>query len=161
MLPVSAGALDAIAVSKVSKPMCERQATCPAKFIDVMDVMMFIRFVAGHAGDDHRALTGIFAEARILRDDGAFVPHELAQLEETFDWFNRELPCPPFASERWPREAASWFKDGAQTAIARMWTIVHLLDEHDVPTRVLRSKSPGKVLYEDDWQVVVLEWKHL
>jgi len=123
--------------------------------------MMFIRFVVGCAGDDHRALTGIFTEARILRDDGAFVPHELAQLEETFDWFNRELPCPPFASERWPREAASWFKDGAQTAIARMWTIVHLLEEHDVPTRVLRSKSPGKVLYEDDWQVVVLEWKHL
>jgi hypothetical protein len=42
-----------------------------------------------------------------------------------------------------------------------MWEIAHLLKEHGVPVRLLRSENPGKVLYEDDYQIVVEEWKHL
>ena len=45
--------------------------------------------------------------------------------------------------------------------IRRMWEIAQLLKEHDVPVRMLRSASPGKVLYEDSFQVVVEEWKHI
>jgi hypothetical protein len=42
-----------------------------------------------------------------------------------------------------------------------MWEIAHLLKEHDIPVRMLRSASPGKVLYEDFYQIVVEEWKHI
>jgi hypothetical protein len=42
-----------------------------------------------------------------------------------------------------------------------MWEIAHLLKEHGVPVRMLRSENPGKVLYEDSYQIVVEEWKHL
>ena len=38
---------------------------------------------------------------------------------------------------------------------------LHLLKEHGVPVRMLRSENPGKVLYEDSYQIVVEEWKHL
>ena len=39
--------------------------------------------------------------------------------------------------------------------------IVALLKEHGVAVRLLRSKNPGKIVYEDDFQIVVREWKRL
>lgn len=39
-----------------------------------------------------------------------------------------------------------------------MWEIVTLLKECGVPVRLLRSANPGKVVYEDDYQIVVEEW---
>lgn len=37
---------------------------------------MFIRFVVGAEGEHHRLLTGIFTEARILRDENKLEPYE-------------------------------------------------------------------------------------
>jgi len=42
-----------------------------------------------------------------------------------------------------------------------MWEIVTLLQEHGIAVRVLRSRNPGKILYDDEYQIVVKEWKHL
>jgi hypothetical protein len=33
--------------------------------------------------------------------------------------------------------------------------------EHEVEVRLLRSSNPGRVVYEDDVQVVVEEWNRL
>jgi len=56
----------------------------------------------------------------------------------------------------------SWFKDDAKKLpIRKMWEIVTLLKEHGIAVRVLRSRKPGKILYEDDYQIVVKEWKRL
>ena len=122
---------------------------------------MFLRFVVGSDGEDHRQLTGLFAEARLLRDRGALTTYEAELLQSTYDWFNEHLPRPPFRSAGWSREAVSWFKDSALTPIHQMRTLAALLESHDMPVRVLRSKHPGKVLYEDEYQVVVQEWKQL
>lgn len=122
---------------------------------------MFIRFVVGTDEEHDRHLTGLITEARLLRDRGGLDPHEISWLEETYAWFNSNLPCPPFSPSNWPKDAVSWFRDDAGEPIRRMWEIAHLLNEHDVPVRMLRSASPGKVLYEDSYQIVVEEWKHL
>ena len=42
-----------------------------------------------------------------------------------------------------------------------MWQIPSLLKQHGVPVRMLRSANPGKVLYEDSFQIVVEEWKEI
>lgn len=120
---------------------------------------MFIRFVVGGEADDHRWLTGIISEARLLRDREGLEAHEAAVLEAAYEWLNRYLPCPPFSTSGWSREAVTWFRDDAEDSIGKMWEIVALLKEHGIPVRMLRSKSPGKVLYEDKYQVVVEEWK--
>ena len=121
---------------------------------------MFIRFVVGHDGDDHRQLTGIFTEARLLRDDGVLSAAEAAFLEETYAWFNQHVPVPPFSSSNWPRDAVAWFKDDA-ACLGQIWHLVALLREHGRSVRLLRSRNPGKMLYEDGYQVVVLEWRQL
>lgn len=119
---------------------------------------MFLRFVVGIDKDHHQSLTGIIQEAAALNDAGRLESYEEQVLSQSFAWFNNNLPCPPFRKSDWPRDAVSWFKDGAGEPIRQMWDIVAILKEHGVPVRVLRSKRPGRILYEDSYQVVVVEW---
>ena len=121
----------------------------------------FVRFVVGADGEDHRQLNGLFTEARILRDGGHLSVEEDNRLERIYDWFNLHLPVPPFSERRWRKGVASWFKSDATEPVSRMWDIVVILRDHGVPTRMLRSDNPGKVVYEDDFQVVVEEWRNL
>ncbi len=122
---------------------------------------MYIRFVVGHDGEHHRLLTGLITEARLLRDSGALDPHQISSLEALYSWFNMNITVPPFSSSDWPADAVSWFRATAGEPIARMWELASLLKYHGVPVRLLRSSNPGKVLYEDIYQIVVEEWKHL
>lgn len=121
----------------------------------------FIRFVVGGDGENHRELTGLITEARLLRDRGYLAPYEVELLEDAYIWFNANLPCPPYSSAGWSREAVSWFKDTAEASILKMRALAVLLEGHGKLVRTLRSKNPGKLLYEDEFQVVVEEWKHL
>jgi hypothetical protein len=122
---------------------------------------VYVRFVVGADGEDHRQLTGVLTEARLLRDAGRLSAEELQRLERAYDWFNAHVPVPPFSTSRWNQDAVSWFKASAGDAIARMWDVMAILRDHGVPTRMLRSSDPGKVRYDDDVQVVVEEWRHL
>ena len=122
---------------------------------------VFLRFVVGGDDEHHRSLTGVVTEARLLRDKGLLAAHEAELLRSTYEWLNSNLPCPPFSSSGWPREAVAWFKDSAMESIKRMRELVILLESHGFPVRMLRSSNPGKVLYEDQYQVVVEEWKKL
>jgi hypothetical protein len=122
---------------------------------------MFIRFVVGGDGDHHRTLTGIVTEARLLRDNVHLDEYQVSRLAEAYAWLNDNLPMPPFSSSNWPSDVVSWFKDEAGEPVQRMWEIASLLKEHGVPVRLLRSAHPGKVLYEDEYQIVVEEWHAL
>jgi hypothetical protein len=121
----------------------------------------FLRFVVGGDDENHRALTGLITEARLLRDRGYLSKHEEEFLEEVYVWFNSNLPCPPFSSAGWSRDAVTWFKDSANESIRKMRELAVLLEGHGKFVRTLQSKNPGKVLYEDEHQVVVEEWRRL
>ena len=121
---------------------------------------MYLRFVVGSDTDDHRHLTGIITEARSLRDEELLHDFEDTWLEKQFNWFNDHVPVPPYTKSDWPSGCAAWFKnnEAAAEAIKRMWEFVNLLRENGKNVRVLKSKKPGFILYEDDVQVVVSEF---
>lgn len=99
---------------------------------------MFVRFVVGGDGEDHRYLTGVITEARLLRDVNLLAEHENVWLEEIFDWFNDNVPVPPYSSSDWPEDVAAWFKaDAAKEAIKRVWDVIALLREHGKNVRIL------------------------
>lgn len=122
---------------------------------------MYIRFVVGGAEENHRVLTGLVTEARMLRDRGELSHDEEQQLESVFTWLNTHLPCPPFSTAGWSRDAVAWFKDSATESIRQFRVLAALLEHHNRGVRMLRSTNPGKILYEDRFQVVVEEWKRL
>lgn len=56
-------------------------------------------------------------------------------------------------------EAAAWFKTTATHLLARLPPYLELLRAHDEPFEVLYSDTPpGRVIYEDDVQIVVVPW---
>jgi hypothetical protein len=119
---------------------------------------MFVRFVVGADAENAAWLTGVITKARLLRDAGELHDYESERLEETYDWFNEHLPCPPFRrklrSGEWTRDAVAWFRAEAIEPIRRMWDIVAILREHGIAVRMVTSERPGKIVYKDDFQVV-------
>jgi hypothetical protein len=122
---------------------------------------MFIRLVVGADDEDHRLLSGLVTEAKILRRSGELSHDEEALLEQHYEWLNANLPCPPYSSSDWPKTVAAWFKDSATEPIRRSRAIGAMLEDHGRTVRMLRSKNPGKVYYEDEFQIVVYEWNTL
>ena len=53
------------------------------------------------------------------------------------------------------------FKHDAGVFLERMWVLASLLTEHGKPIRMITPRHPGKILYEDEFQVVVDEWNHV
>jgi hypothetical protein len=122
---------------------------------------MFVRFVVGADDDSHLSLTGIINAAKQPRDAEVLSVEEEERLDRCYGWLNEHLPVPPFKTAGWSRDAVAWFRDDATEAIRHMWDIVAILREHEISVRMLRSRNPGRVLYEDDYQVVVEEWNRL
>jgi hypothetical protein len=122
---------------------------------------MYVRLVVGADDEDHRLLTGLVAEAKGLRKAGHLTQDEEALLEKHYEWLNTNLPCPPYSTSDWPKTVAAWFKDSAKEPIRRVRAIGALLEDHGFQVRMLRSRNPGKIYYEDEFQVVVAEWKSL
>jgi len=42
-----------------------------------------------------------------------------------------------------------------------MWDLVAIIENHNVPIRLLRSQNPGNVVYDDEYQVLVEEWRRI
>jgi hypothetical protein len=94
----------------------------------------------------------------MLRDEGRLAPYQIDIVDKTFDWLNDHVPCPPFGanlkSGNWSPGAVAWFLPDAKEPIQRMWDLVAVLKDHGLSARVLRTTSPGLIVYRDEYQVV-------
>lgn len=121
---------------------------------------MYIRFVVGSEKEDPKWLHGVITEARLLKDENKLYEYEIKIVDDVFEWFNQNLPCPSFESSNWPSNAISWFKEDAQEYISKLWELISILKEHDVPVRAIKSSDPGNKLYEDEFQIVAMGSKY-
>jgi hypothetical protein len=116
----------------------------------------YLRFIVDYPARSEFLPCGLFTAARLLRDDHRLAPHEAAWLAEIYDWFNDELPCPPFSRGKLPPDSVCWYRASAKRFIARMWDLAALLIEHGEPMRMVKTRRPGLILYSDEHQVVAL-----
>ena len=83
---------------------------------------------------------------------------DIERLDELREWFVANLPIPTrFSLSPKPHrkpQALSWFKDGATIYIDRMREYQRALEAYDVSVEMLRTKRPGYIVYQDDYQVV-------
>lgn len=54
--------------------------------------------------------------------------------------------------------AAAWFKESAAHVTGRVGGYLAILADHGVPCVLVRSTDPGRVVYEDEHQVVVVPY---
>ena len=122
--------------------------------------MMFIRFIVAADADDPWWADGVFTIAGSLRREGKLESYENDLLDATFDWFNENLPRPPFDTKReageWSYDAICWYLPQAKEPISRMWDMIAVLKSFGFPVQVFRAADPGEILYRDDFQVVAV-----
>lgn len=118
--------------------------------------MNYIRFVVGLEQDTPTLQTGVVTELRMLmeEEESELAPYEITYIKAFFEWLSLNLNVPPFKEEGWGPDAISWFKDSADQFIVRFWEMKVLLENHGKFVRVLKTDSPGEVLYEDEYQIV-------
>lgn len=85
---------------------------------------------------------------------------EIAWYKSTAEWFEKNLSYPtcfnPPLSDDIKFRAKSWFSTSAVEFISKSKEVACLLRKHEVEVTELYCKNPGKILYKDLFQIVVL-----
>lgn len=121
---------------------------------------MFVRFVVGTVRQPAREQCGILVAGYDLLEDADLERYEWRWLRECLSWFEMELPVPPYQRHSWSERASCWFHDSARDMIRRARDIAAILELHQQPVRMLRTRTPGAILYEDSYQIVAVSRRY-
>lgn len=108
--------------------------------------------------DGRGLFLGIFALANRLAKQGALSRQDWESWRKANDFYDAAYPTPGksiYDSAVNP-SAQAWFKSTATHLLTGMDFYMELLRRHDVDCQVFYSRDPGRILYEDDVQIVVV-----
>jgi len=112
---------------------------------------MYLRFTTLKIDEDSKRPQGVFTSAYRLLESGDLTAAEWKHLRETLDWYKANLPLPPKKFEA--SRAIFWFRSSAEENIARMWELVAILRDHDIPVSVYKCRRLANISYRDELQV--------
>ncbi|MFD9705068.1 hypothetical protein [Lentzea sp. NPDC059081] len=122
-----------------------------------------LRFVRYQAVEPNARGTfpGIFGLVNGLRRDGRLTAEQEAFMRVNNAWYDAAYTDPSTVDPTvYDRElnpgAHAWFKAEATHLLERVHGYLALLDAHGVRWARLTSDAPGRVVYEDEVQVVVV-----
>ena len=122
--------------------------------------MRYIRFQSPEV-DERGRNVGVFGLVNGLAKQGRLTEEQEGFRRLNNDWYDAAYPDPAtvditvYDQELNP-DAAAWFKVSAQHLIERVDGYLEILAAHGVACVALRSDDPGRILYEDDHQIVVV-----
>jgi hypothetical protein len=123
----------------------------------------YVRFRAV-APNRHGIRPGVFALVNGLASEGRLTEVEERFRREGNAWFTINCTDPAKAvpdlySHTTNPGATSWFKRSALHLLERVEGYLELLHLHGVDYEVVRLARPGRIIYEDDDQIVVVPWE--
>ena len=92
--------------------------------------------------------------------DGIYSKEDAELYDRTHKWFLENLPEPPFYgnNNENPDGAVTWFKtETADVMLEHIEPLLSLLEKYGIPYDVVYTDTPGKIIYEDDFQVGVTD----
>lgn len=118
---------------------------------------MYIRFVVSEISEESGHRLGIFHAARYLKDGGEFTRQEFEVADGIMGWFACNLESPLDFLNR-QRSAGSeyyisWFKPEAKEHIMKARVLADVLESKDIIVEQIKTKNPGKIVYEDEYQI--------
>lgn len=100
---------------------------------------------------------GLFQYASDLRIARKMRRADRRAAVELLDWFNLHLPQPPAEAYQPPhdRRVATWSRYDQREHVDRGFVLATLVSRHLVRMQQARTRRPGPIVFQDDWQVVV------
>ena len=92
--------------------------------------------------------------------DGVYSDEDCKLYEQTENWFKQHLPEPPFYGDNNdnPQGAITYFKtDKYDEMRDKAEILMSLLDKYKIPYDIVFTDHIGKIIYEDDYQVAVID----
>lgn len=92
--------------------------------------------------------------------DGIYSKEDSELFDETESWFKKYLPEPPFYGNdnENPNGAITYFKtESFEDMREKAEILTALLDKYKVPYDVVFTDYVGKIIYEDEYQVGVID----
>jgi hypothetical protein len=121
---------------------------------------MYIRFHGNNSSPYTKQPYGIFTLIHHLKRDGMLSPDDHELFDNTVNWFEENLPNPPFYSESNNADrAVTWFKDceDARPLIERLQPLFDIAETYGVEViKSVAKRPPGKIIYEDAFQIAVV-----
>lgn len=104
---------------------------------------------------------GIFGLVNGLAKNGLLTPEQEAFRRTNNDWYDAAYTDPsqvdPTVYDRQLNPlAAAWFKPTATHLLGRIPGYLDILAAHDIACELATSENPGRVIYEDPDQIVVV-----
>ncbi|WP_035749400.1 hypothetical protein [Glycomyces sp. NRRL B-16210] len=124
------------------------------------DPIHYVRFQAVQR-NQRGHFTGVFGLVNTLAKEGKLTEEQESFRRRNNDWYNEAYPDPSTVDPTvYDHEvnpgAAAWFKSSATHLIERVPAYLEILTAHGVECRTVRSADPGRVVYEDEVQIVVV-----
>ncbi|WP_328907918.1 hypothetical protein OG230_35705 [Streptomyces sp. NBC_00234] len=122
----------------------------------------YVRFQSPHR-NNRGNFTGVFGLVNNLAREGRLSDEQESFRRRNNSWYNAAYTDPStvdphvYDDEINPG-AAAWFKPSAAHLLARLPGYLEILSAHGVDCQALRSADPGRIIYEDDVQIVVVPY---
>jgi hypothetical protein len=116
----------------------------------------FIRFRTSRLLAGTRTPLGVFHAAAEMTDSPNCDPRAAKRAKRVCQWFNRHLPVPKLCKHP---HAVFWFRSEHRDMVQRLWELVLLLRNHGFLVELVRTRKPGRVCYEDEYQVAAIPWR--
>lgn len=114
----------------------------------------YVRIQGKELAENTQYPKGIFSMCMQLIQDGVMEEEDKDLFLEINDWFSHVLPYPPQCKNQ--EKVVCFFKTENTEMMMKMITpAMWILDKYTHPFFVVYTNSPGEIVYEDEFQVVV------
>ena len=124
---------------------------------------MYIRFVVNEKSEESGQKLGILHAVRYMYDDQEFSVIEAESISRVIDWLaeNLESPLDHMNKQKLKKSETyiSWFKATANIHINEIRVLASILKEKGVAVEALTTDRPGKIVYEDEFQIFSKPYK--
>ncbi|MER5439781.1 hypothetical protein [Streptomyces sp. NPDC002790] len=120
----------------------------------------YVRFQSA-LPDERNQFKGVFGLVNNLARDGRLTADQERFRSESNAWYDAAYTDPstvdPSVYDPAVNPGATaWFKPSAAHLVERVAGYLEILATHDVECHEVKSTDPGRVIYEDDVQIVVV-----
>lgn len=114
----------------------------------------YMRIQGRELADFTDYFNGIFGIFRDFEKKQVLTDEDFELYKEIEDYFAKELPWPPMCNEK--QKVVCFFKtENSERMMKYMNPLLWLLERYNHPYDVIYTNFPGKIIYEDDFQIVV------